>query len=218
MPARIGAIAQEAGIDDYVLTLESGPIGGTPADGLSFGACAYPQAIVDQPAQFDFYDGGGIDLAFLGIGEFDVSGNVNVSMFGHGPGRMIAGVGGFINITQATRSLVFVGTFNSGGLEVRSGNGTLTIVQEGRSQKLVSEVSHLSFNAKYVASLGTKMIYITERAVFELASNGILEVTEIAPGIDLQTQVLALCPEAIAVSPKLRLMDAAVFSSAQYGS
>jgi propionate CoA-transferase len=113
---------------------------------------------------------------------------------------------------------VFVGTFTSGGLEVRSGNGTLTIVQEGRSQKLVSEVSHLSFNAKYVASLGTKMMYITERAVFELASNGILEVTEIAPGIDLQTQVLALCPEAIAVSPKLRLMDAAVFSSAQHGS
>jgi propionate CoA-transferase len=215
MPARVGAIAQDAGIDNYVVTLESGPIGGTPADGLSFGACAFPQAIVDQPAQFDFYDGGGIDLAFLGIGEFDISGNVNVSMFGHGPGRMIAGVGGFINITQATRSLVFVGTFTSGGLEVRSGDGTLTIVQEGRSKKLVTLVSHLSFNAKYVAALGTKMLYITERAVFELSDSGMLEVTEIAPGIDLQTQVLALCPETIKVSPKLRLMDAAVFSLAQ---
>jgi propionate CoA-transferase len=211
MPAAIGGIAQAAGLNDFVLTVESGPIGGTPADGLSFGASAFPQAIIDQPAQFDFYDGGGIDLAFLGIGEFDLHGNVNVSMFGQGAKRVIAGVGGFINITQSTRSLVFVGTFTAGGLEIEVTNGLLKILKEGGSRKLVENVGHLSFNARYVASLGTKMMYITERAVFELSPQGTLLLTEIAPGIDLHSDVLALCPKGVEVSATLKTIDNSVF-------
>jgi propionate CoA-transferase len=212
MPANVGVMAQEAGISGFVLTVEAGPIGGTPADGLSFGASAYPQAIIDQPAQFDFYDGGGIDMAFLGIGEFDIQGNVNVSMFGHGANRLIAGVGGFINITQSTRNLVFVGSLTAGGLEVEVQNGNLKIIREGRSAKLVETVSHMSFNAPYVASLGTRILFVTERAVFALNDNRELMLTEIAPGIDLERDVLAHCPKGILVSPDLQQMDARVFA------
>lgn len=207
MPAAIGAVALAAGINGFVLTLESGPIGGTPADGLSFGASAYPQAIIDQPSQFDFYDGGGIDLAMLGIGEFDIKGNVNVSVFGQGANRIIAGVGGFINITQSTRKLVFVGTLTSGGLEIEVSNGAMRIVREGKNRKLVSAVEHLSFNASYVASLGTTMTYITERAVFELGTDGVLQITEIAQGIDLEKDVLAICPKGITISKHLKMFD-----------
>jgi propionate CoA-transferase len=211
MPANVGSTAQAAGISGFVLTVEAGPIGGTPADGLSFGASAYPQAIVDQPAQFDFYDGGGIDMAFLGIGEFDVHGNVNVSMFGEGTTRIIAGVGGFINITQATRTLVFVGTLTAGGLEIAVNDGKLRIVKEGRSAKLVEKVSHLSFNAPYVASLGTRILFVTERAVFALDEQNQLMLTEIAPGLDVEKDVLAHCPKSIKISPTLREMDSRVF-------
>jgi propionate CoA-transferase len=207
MPAAIGAVALAAGINGFVLTLESGPIGGTPADGLSFGASAYPQAIIDQPSQFDFYDGGGIDLAMLGIGEFDIKGNVNVSVFGQGANRIIAGVGGFINITQSTRKLVFVGTLTSGGLEIEVSNGAMRIVREGKNRKLVSAVEHLSFNASYVASLGTTMTYITERAVFELGTDGVLQITEIAQGVDLEKDVLALCPKGVTISKHLKMFD-----------
>jgi propionate CoA-transferase len=213
MPANVGGMAQAAGITGFVLTVEAGPIGGTPADGLSFGASAYPQAIVDQPAQFDFYDGGGIDMAFLGIGEFDVQGNVNVSMFGEGVTRIIAGVGGFINITQSTRSLVFVGSLTAGGLEIDVADGKMRIVKEGRSAKLVEKVSHLSFNAPYVASLGTRILFVTERAVFALDEHNDLMLTEIAPGIDLQKDVLAHCPKGMKVSPALCEMDSRVFAS-----
>jgi propionate CoA-transferase len=212
MPANVGGTAQAAGISGFVLTVEAGPIGGTPADGLSFGASAYPQAIVDQPAQFDFYDGGGIDMAFLGIGEFDVKGNVNVSMFGNGPTRLIAGVGGFINITQATRQLVFVGTLTAGGLEIAITDGKMRIVQEGRTAKLVERVSHLSFNAPYVASLGTRILFVTERAVFALDEHNHLMLTEIAPGVNLEKDILAHCPKSLRVSPTLREMDSRVFA------
>jgi propionate CoA-transferase len=213
MPANVGGMAQAAGISGFVLTVEAGPIGGTPADGLSFGASAYPQAIVDQPAQFDFYDGGGIDMAFLGIGEFDVQGNVNVSMFGEGANRTIAGVGGFINITQSTRTLVFVGSLTAGGLEIEIADGKMRILREGRNAKLVEKVSHLSFNAPYVASLGTRILFVTERAVFALDEQNHLMLTEIAPGLDLQRDVLAHCPKSVKVSATLCEMDGRVFAS-----
>lgn len=215
MPAAVGAMARAAGVGGFTLTVEAGPVGGTPADGLSFGASAWPEAVVDQPAQFDFYDGGGIDLAVLGMAELDALGNVNVSRFGEGDAASIAGVGGFINITQGARALVFVGTLTAGGLQVQAGDGRLRIVQEGRVKKLVPAVSHLSYNAAYMARRGQPVRYVTERAVFELrpGPDGAprLTLTEIAPGIALQRDVLDVCGAAVGVSADLRTMDARIF-------
>jgi len=210
MPAGVGAVAREEGVGGFVLTVESGPIGGTPADGLSFGASEFPEAIVDEPAQFDFYDGGGIDMAFLGLAEFDGHGNVNVSLFGEGEHRLLAGVGGFVNITQSTRRLVFMGTLTAGGLQVEAGDGRLRIVREGRSRKLVPRVGHLSFSGEYASRQGTDVLYVTERAVFRLV-DGQLVLVEIAPGIDLQHDVLAHCGAPVAVSPALATMDARIY-------
>ncbi len=215
MPAAVGAMARAAGVGGFTLTVEAGPIGGTPADALSFGASAWPEAVVDQPAQFDFYDGGGIDLAVLGMAELDAVGNVNVSRFGDGDAASIAGVGGFINITQGARALVFVGTLTAGGLQVQAGDGRLRIVQEGRVKKLVPAVSHLSYNAPYMAQRGQQVRYITERAVFELRADaqGVPRLTliEIAPGIELQRDVLDACATPIAVAADLRTMDERIF-------
>ena len=216
MPAGVGAVAREEGVDHFVLTVEAGPIGGTPADGLSFGASEYPEAIVDEPAQFDFYDGGGLDIALLGMAEFDRSGNVNVGVFGEGEGRSIAGVGGFINITQATPELVFLGTPTAGGLEVGARDRRLTIASEGRHRKMLDRVGQLCFNGRYAGELGTRVTYVTERAVFRLIE-GRLVLTEIAPGIDLEREVLALCPPGLAVASDLTLMDERLFDPAPMG-
>jgi propionate CoA-transferase len=213
MPANVGRIAHEEGIGGFTLSLEAGPSGGVPAEGLSFGASAYPEAIIDQPAQFDFYEGGGIDMAILGLAELDGAGNVNVSKFGTGERTIIAGVGGFINITQSARQLVFMGTLTAGGLEIETGDGTLRIRREGRARKIVEHVSHLTFNGPYVASLGHRVVYVTERAVFEMRS-GRLTLIEIAPGIDLERDVLAQCGAPIAVAADLALMDARLFREA----
>lgn len=206
MPAGIGPIAHEEGHDGYTVTVESGPVGGTPAQFLSFGASAFPEAVIDQASMFDFYDGGGLDVAFLGLAEFDGHGNVNVSRFG----SRVAGVGGFINITQSARHVVFIGTLTAEGLQVHTGDGRLRIVQEGAVRKLVPAIQHLSFNGPYVASLGHRLTYITERAVFELRDDR-LTLTEIAPGIDLQRDVLAACGTPVAVAETLRPMDPRIF-------
>ena len=212
MPAGVAALAAAEGIGGFTLTVEAGPVGGTPADGLSFGASAHPEAVVDQPAQFDFYDGGGIDLAILGLAELDAHGNVNVSKFGQGDQTMIAGVGGFINITQTAKALIFVGTLTAGGLTIEAAHGQLKIITEGRLKKVVAEVAHLSFNGPYVAGLGTPVLYVTERAVFEMR-NAELTLIEIAPGVDLQRDVLDQCATPIAVASDLRFMDARLFDS-----
>jgi propionate CoA-transferase len=212
MPAGVAAVAAaESGgaAEGYTLTVEAGPIGGTPADLLSFGASAYPEAIIDQAAMFDFYDGGGLDIAFLGLAEFDPLGNVNVSRFG----TKVSGVGGFINITQSARRIVFMGTLTADGLQIATGDGRLKIVREGAVKKLLPTVGHLSFNGPYVASLGRPITYITERAVFELR-DGHLALTEIAPGLDLQRDVLAALGAPVAVAPDLRTMDERLFRDA----
>jgi propionate CoA-transferase len=206
MPAGLGAIAAEEGHGDFTLTVEAGPVGGTPAQLLSFGASAHPEAIIDHAAMFDFYDGGGLDIAFLGLAEFDPSGNVNVSRFGD----KVAGVGGFINITQTARRVVFMGTLTAGGLQVHAADGLLRIVQEGHTKKLLPTVGQLSFNGPYVAGLGTELLYITERAVFTLRE-GRLTLTEIAPGLDLQRDVLDACGAPVAVADDLCRMDERIF-------
>jgi len=206
IPAGVGQVAREEGESRFTLTIEAGPIGGTPATFMSFGAATNPEAVVDQAAQFDFYDGGGLDITFLGLAEVDPRGNVNVSRFGD----RIAGVGGFINISQTAKHIVFMGTFTAGGLEVAIGNGELKILKEGRARKIVSEVGHLSFNGPYVASLGKDIVYVTERAVFRLF-DGHLTLTEIAPGIDLDRDIRALMPDTVRIAPDLKRMDARIF-------
>ncbi|MDO9541826.1 MAG: CoA-transferase [Kiritimatiellia bacterium] len=206
MPEGIAGIAAERGLlDTFTLTVESGPIGGMPASGLNFGAASYPHAIVDQAAQFDFYDGGGLDFAALGAAQIDPEGNVNVSKFG----PRLAGVGGFVNITQTAKALVFCGTFTASGLEVELSEGTIRIIKEGTTRKFVRQIEQVSFSSQISRQNGRKVLYVTERAVFKLTPQG-LELIETAPGIDLQKQILDLM-EFKPVIHAVRPMPAHVF-------
>lgn len=186
VPEGIARIAAERDLlNDVTLTLESGPIGGIPAGGLSFGASLHPEAVIDQPAQFDFYDGGGLDFAALGAAQVDQHGNVNVSRFG----SRFAGVGGFVNISQNARRLVFCGTLTTDGLEVAVENGRLRIVSEGRVAKFLKQVGQVSFSGAIAREAQRDVLFVTERAVFRLQRSG-LELIEVAAGIDIQKDVV----------------------------
>ena len=202
LPEDIARLAKEKGkLTDMTFTVEAGPIGGVPSSGLSFGASSYPDAIIDQPYMFDLYDGGGLDIAFLGMAECDRFGNVNVSKFN---GR-VAGVGGFMNITQTAAKVVFTGTFTAGGLEVEIKDGNLKILHEGKFNKFLNDVEHITFSGNYAKRKGQKVMYITERAVFELKEDG-LTLTEIAPGIDLDKDILSHMSFAPLISKDLKKM------------
>lgn len=207
IPEYISMVANEEGIGDhFTLTVEAGPVGGVPQGGPKFGGSINAQAILDQPVQFDFYDGGGIDDAFLGLAQADEQGNINVSKFG----PRIAGCGGFINITQNAKRVYYCGTFTAGGLKCAAGDGKLTILQEGREDKFLKEVEQITFSGKYANEAGQPVMYITERAVFELRKDGVY-LTEVAPGIDIQTQII----DHMGFTPKMdgepKLMDERIF-------
>ncbi len=182
-----GAAFEEGCLDKFTLTVESGPIGGLPASGLSFGCSYYPEAVIDQPAQFDFYDGGGIDVTALGALEVDAEGNVNVSS----RGDRFAGVGGFVNISQTAKRVIFCCTFRAGNLAVAFEDGKLRILQDGRHCKFVKRVAQVSFHGPTALERGQEVLYVTERAVFRLTRAG-MELIEIAPGIELKGQILDL--------------------------
>jgi propionate CoA-transferase len=206
-PEFVSNIAQEENMEDYmVLTVESGPIGGIPQGGVRFGTSVNADAIIDQPYQFDFYDGGGLDITFLGLAQVDEVGNLNVSKFG----KKVAGCGGFINISQNAKKVVFCGTFTAGELEVATKDGKLQIIQEGKSKKFIKKVQQVTFSGDYARSIGQPVLYITERAVFELRPEG-LTLTEIAPGIDLKKDVLNQMDFLPIIATDLKEMDNRIF-------
>ncbi|WP_419898690.1 acyl CoA:acetate/3-ketoacid CoA transferase [Roseomonas sp. USHLN139] len=192
----IANVAAEEGVLRRVcLTNEQGNIGGAPASGNEAGAARSPDAQVDQPYQFDFYDGGGLDLAFLSFAEFDAAGNVNVSRFG---GRIV-GPGGFVNISQGAKAVVFGGTLTANG-----------------APKAVRQVEQVTFSGAFARERGQPVLYVTERAVFRLGEQG-PELVEIAPDADLQKDVIDQMGFVPAISPTLRRMEPSLFAEGPMG-
>ena len=190
LPDTVGRVAGEEKIFDLMtLTVDPGVMGGVPAGGEDFGAAINYQALIDHCSQFDFIDGGGLDCAFLGFAECDRLGNVNASRFAD----RIAGCGGFINITQNARKLVFMGNFTAGGAQFAVEGGRLRIVREGRTSKFVERVAQVTFNGPAAAAQGKDVLFVTERCVFRLTDRG-LSLVEIAPGIEVEQDILRLLP------------------------
>lgn len=207
MPDGVAAVAAEEGFAHQVtMTIEQGIYGGVPAQGDIFGVASNPMAVIDECAQFDFYSGRGLDTTFLGMAQTDQLGNVNVSKFG----PTIAGSGGFIDISQSAKKVVFCGTFTAGGLKEEIVDGQLRILQEGRAHKFIPNVEHITFASRYAFEEKQEVLYVTERAVFRLI-DGKPVLIEIAPGVDLEKDILAQMDFKPEISPDLKLMDDCIF-------
>ena len=206
VPDQVPLVAGEERVQDLItLTVDPGIMGGVPMSGLDFGAAVNYQAVIDHCSEFDFIDGGGLDAAFLGFGECDAQGNINASRFG----ARIPGCGGFINISQNAKKIMFVGTFTSGGLSVAIDNGRVRVAKEGKFAKFVKTIGQTTFSADYARRRGQEVLYVTERCVFRLGEQG-LTLTEIAPGIELERDVLARMSFAPAIDGP-RTMDPVIF-------
>ena len=209
----IGNISNEEGInDDIMITVESGIYGGVQAGGIDFGIGQNLYAMIGHHEQMDYYNGAGVDVTFMGFGELDGEGNVNATKMG----PRCTGCGGFIDITQNAKKVVFCGTFTASGCEFSFENNKLTIVKEGKIRKMVSRVAQYSFNGKLSRSNNQDVYIVTERAVFKLAPEGVVLI-EIAPGVDLQKQVLDMMDFQPIVSENLKVMDEALFNKDAVG-
>lgn len=203
----IGNVAREEGVNDlFTLTVETGPIGGATAQGIFFGATVNPRAIMDMPAQFDFYDGGGLDVAFLSFAELDESGNVNVHKFN----GKIMGTGGFVNIVAGSKKVVLCGTLRAGKLKTKVEKGKIEIEQEGKFEKMIPKVESITFSARQAEQQGQEVLYITERAVFKLIDHKVTLI-EIAPGMDLEKDILSQMGFRPEISKDLKTMDERIF-------
>ena len=212
VPEGVSSVANEEKILNYLtMTVEPGIIGGMPTGGLDFGGSVNAEAIISMPDQFNFYDGGGLDLTCLGMAQCDESGNVNSSKFG----KRLAGCGGFINISQNAQKVLFVGTLTADGLEVSVADGKLRIDQEGKTKKFIKQVQQITFAGKIAAKGTQEIFYVTERAVFKL-HNGQVELIEVAPGIDLEKDILAQM-EFRPVMNNVKQMDPRIFNDGPMG-
>lgn len=211
MPALVSSVAAEEGVsDEMTLTVEFGIFGGVPASGFDFGGSYNPDAIINHEAMFDFYDGGGLDTTFLGLAQLDQYGNVNVSQFG----PKVVGPGGFINISQSSKKVVFMGQFTVGSKETFE-NNQLVIVDHGRGKKIINVVEQITFSGEYASKAGIPVLYVTERAVFDVV-DGRLRLIEIAPGLDLEKDILAWMDFRPLIDEDLKTMDPSIFQE-QWG-
>jgi propionate CoA-transferase len=211
IPSGVGIIANEEGIA-ATLSLESGPIGGVPLEGTGFAGSMNPENINSICDTFDLYDGSFLDMTFLGAAEIDERGNVNVSKFGN----RCPGPGGFINISQNTPKVFFMGGFTAGKQRIEVTGGKLNIIEDGPKMKFIKEVQQITFSADYARGMGQEVTYITERAVFRLTGSGIM-LTEIAPGVELERDILAhmgFCP---LIAEDLKVMDGRIFREGKMG-
>jgi len=214
IPAMIGSVADQEEVANLLtITVESGTLGGVPAAGASFGATINPDIIYDQSYQFDFYDGGNLDVTFVGAMQIDATGNVNVSKIG----SRIIGVGGFINITQTAKKVVYCTTFTGGkGFETAFEDGKMIIKGEGKFPKFVKNTTQISYSGEYAASRGQEVFYVTERCVFKLTSDGMMLI-EIAPGLELQKDILDRMEFTPLISKDLKMMDPILFTQDSLG-
>ncbi len=207
MPDSVANVCAEEGIsDDIFLSVESGPTGGVPVGGVAFGGAINPDSVISTAEQFDAYNGGSLNMAIVGLAEVDENGNVNVSKFG----TRVTGPGGFINITQNTKKVIFVGTFTAGHLKEEIKDGKLNILEEGNTLKFVKTIQQVTFSAQNALNNNQEILYITERAVFKLTGLG-LELIEIAPGVDLEKDILKQMAFKPLISKDLKEMDNKIF-------